>query len=382
MSLRRSFAVARKEGRHILRDRRSLAMALAVPILMLLLFGLALSLDVDKIPTMVFDKDQTAKSRELIQQFKGSRYFEIVGYTDNYQAIERAIDRNEILLAVVIPPDYSRKTTSGREVSVQLLIDGSNSNTASIALGYAESVVRLYSAELRSEGRNRKAGSSSGSIQSAPPINPELRVWYNSRLESKNYVVPGLIAVILMIIGSVLTSMTIAREWEMGTMEQLLSTPLRPAELVLGKMMAYFVVGIVDLSISIACAVYVFAVPLRGSFLLLVATSCLFLLGTLFWGIYLSAVTKTQLAAYQLAMLSSFLPSFMLSGFVYAIESMPAPIQAFSHLVSARYFVTILKGIFLKGVGLEVLWVDTLFLAAYATVVFFLATRKLKQKIV
>jgi ABC-2 type transport system permease protein len=356
-------------------------MALAVPILMLLLFGVALSLDVDNIPILIFDRDQTAKSRELIQQFKGSRYFDIVGYTDNYKAIERAVDRNEIRLAVVIPPDYSRLIASGKQVSVQLLVDGSDSNTASIAMGYAESVVRLYSADLRSEGQNRKVGSS-GSIQIGLPVNPLLRVWYNSRLESKNYVVPGLIAVILMIIGSVLTSMTIAREWEMGTMEQLLSTPLRPTELVLGKMMAYFVVGIIDLAISIACGVYVFDVPLRGSFLLLVATSCLFLLGTLFWGIYLSAVTKTQLAAYQLAMLSSFLPSFMLSGFVYAIESMPAPIQAFSHLVSASYFVTILKGIFLKGVGLEVLWIDTLFLAAYATVVFFLATRKLKQKIV
>jgi ABC-2 type transport system permease protein len=381
MSLRRTMAVARKEGRHILRDPRSLGMALAVPVLMLLLFGMALSLDVDEIPIMVFDRDQTAKSRELIQQFRGSRYFEIIAYTDNYKAIERAIDRNEIRLAVVIPPDYSRLISSGKQASVQFLVDGSDSNTASIAMGYAESVVRLYSLELRTEGQNRKAGSS-GSSQIAPPVNPLLRVWYNSRLESKNYVVPGLIAVILMIIGSVLTSMTIAREWEMGTMEQLLSTPLRPAELVLGKMLAYFVVGMIDLTISIACGVYVFEVPLRGSVLLLVATSCLFLLGTLFWGIYLSAVTRTQLAAYQLAMLSSFLPAFMLSGFVYAIESMPAPIQAFSHLVSARYFVTILKGIFLKGVGLEVLWVDTLFLAAYATVVFFLATRKLKQKIV
>src|SRR5689334_12003677 len=153
----------------------------------------------------------------------------------------------------------------------------------------------------------------------------------------------------------------------MGTMEQLLSTPLRTTELVFGKMLAYFVVGIVDLSISIACGLFIFHVPLRGSFLLLVATSCLFLFGTLFWGIYLSAASKNQLAAYQLAMLSSFLPAFMLSGFVYALESMPAPIQVFSYLVSARYFVSILKGVFLKGVGLEVLWLDTLFLAAYAT---------------
>jgi len=226
---------------------------------------------------------------------------------------------NDVRMAVVIPPDYSRLIVSGKQANVQLLVDGSDSNTASIALGYAESVVRLYSAELRTDVQNRKAGLS-GAGQNAPSVDPMLRVWYNSRLESKNYVVPGLIAVILMIIGSVLTSMTIAREWEMGTMEQLLSTPLRPTELVLGKMMAYFAVGMVDLAISVACGVYVFDVPLRGSFLLLVGTSCLFLLGTLFWGIYLSAATRTQLAAYQLAMLSSFLPAFMLSELKRAFE--------------------------------------------------------------
>jgi ABC-2 type transport system permease protein len=378
MNLRRTGAVTGKEMRHILRDPRSLTMALAVPILMLLLFGLALSLDVDHIPTFIYDADGTATSRELIEQFRGSRYFQILGYPDNYKAIEDAIDRNKILLGVVIPPDYSRRIGAGKEADVQLLIDGSDSNTASIALGYAQSVVQLYSLELRSQGQNRKGG---GPSQTAPPVDSLLRVWYNSRLESKNYVVPGLIAVILMIVGSVLTSLTIAREWEMGTMEQLLSTPLRPTELVLGKMAAYFLVGLVDLSISIGCGVLIFQVPLRGSFLLLVFTSCLFLFGTLFWGIYLSAGSKTQLEAYQMAMLSSFLPAFMLSGFVYAIESMPPVIQVVSYLVPARYFVVILKGIFLKGVGLDVLWIETLFLASYAAAIFFLATRRLKRKI-
>jgi ABC-2 type transport system permease protein len=378
MTQRRTIAVARKEMRHILRDSRSLAMALAVPVLMLLLFGLALSLDVDQIPTLIYDADQTASSRELIEQFRGSRYFQIVGYTDSYKAIERDIDSNKVLLGVAIPVNYSRLIAEGKEASVQLLIDGSDSNTASIALGYAESVVRRYSLELRSEGQNRK-GATTGRV--APAVDTLTRVWYNSRLESKNYIVPGLIAVILMIIGSMMTSMTIAREWEMGTMEQLLSTPLRPTELVLGKMMAYFAVGLVDLAISIGVGVFVFDVPLRGSFPLLVAMSCLFLFGTLSWGIYLSAGSKTQVAAYQLSMLTSFLPAFMLSGFVYAIESMPPVIQAFSHLVSASYFVTILKGIFLKGVGLSVLWVEALFLTIYAILVFALATRRLKQKI-
>jgi len=378
MSSRRTAAVAKKEMRHILRDARSLTMALAIPVLMLLLFGVALSLDVDQIPTMIYDTDHTATSRELIEQFRGSRYFQIVGYTDNYRDIERNIDRNKILLGVVIPNDYSRLIRDGKDASVQLLIDGSDSNTASIALGYAESVVRQYSIALRSEGQNRKGGATG---KTAPPVDSLLRVWYNSRLESKNYVVPGLVAVILMIVGSMMTSMTIAREWEMGTMEQLLSTPLRPTELVLGKMLAYFVVGVIDLAIAIGVGVFVFQVPLRGSFLFLVAVCCLFLFGTLSWGIYLSAVSKTQVAAYQLSMLSSFLPAFMLSGFVYAIESMPPAIQAFSHLVSASYFVTILKGVFLKGVGLRVLWPETLFLALYGIGVFVLASRKLKQKV-
>jgi len=236
----------------------------------------------------------------------------------------------------------------------------------------------LYSAQLRSEGQNRK-GAANG--KQTPAVDSLLRVWYNSRLESKNYVVPGLIAVILMIIGSMMTSMTVAREWEMGTMEQLLSTPLRPAELVLGKMLAYFGVGVVDLAISIGVGVFVFNVPLRGNMLLLIIASCLFLFGTLSWGIYLSAGSKTQVNAYQMSMLSSFLPAFLLSGFVYAIESMPPVIQLFSRLVSASYFVVILKGIFLKGVGLDVLWAPFLFLTAYGTGVFLLATRKLKQKI-
>jgi ABC-2 type transport system permease protein len=229
---------------------------------------------------------------------------------------------------------------------------------------------------LRSAAQNRKGGR-----KLDPPIDARLRVWYNSSLESKNYVVPGIIAVILMIIAALLTSLTIAREWEMGTMEQVLSTPLRPAEMVLGKMLAFFVVGAADVMIAIGVGVFVFRVPLRGSVWLLFTTSCIFLFGALFWGIFLSAVAKSQLLAYQMGILSSFLPAFLLSGFVYAIENMPGVIQAITYIVPARYFVTILKGIFLKGVGLEVLWVEILFLVAYATIVFLLATRKLAGKL-
>ena len=376
MSYRRIRAICVKELHHITRDIRSLALALALPLLMLLLFGYALSLDVDRIPTMIYDQDHTAQSRDLIREFQGSRFFEIRGMASDYAEIEHGIDRSRVLIGVVIPLNYGRELAAGREGQVQLLLDGSDSNTAGIALGYAESLVRSYSLQLRSAALNQRGGE-----RLVPPVDARLRVWYNNSLESKNYVVPGLIAVVLQIIAALLTSLTIAREWEMGTMEQVLSTPLRPAEMVLGKMFAYFAVGLADASISLLVGVFVFGVPLRGSLLLMAVSICVFLCGALFWGIFISAAARTQVAAYQAGILSSFLPAFLLSGFVYSIETMPWVIQAITHIVPARYVVTILKGIFLKGVGLSVLWGELAFLALYALIVFVLATRKLNQKL-
>jgi len=376
MSYRRIRAVCVKELHHITRDARSLAMALAVPLMMLLLFGFALSLDVDRIPTLVYDQDGTTSSRELIRQFTGSRFFDVKGQAANYAAIEREIDRSRILMAIVIPPRYGETLAAGREAQVQMLIDGSDSNTAGIALGYAEALVRDYSLQVRSQAMNQRGGQTL-----TPPVDARLRVWYNSSLESKNYVVPGLIAVVLQIIAALLTSLTIAREWEMGTMEQILSTPLRPAEMVLGKMLAYFAVGVADSAIAMLVGIFVFGVPFRGSFLLLTISICIFLFGALFWGIFVSAAAKTQVQAYQMGILSSFLPAFLLSGFIYSIENMPWVIRVLTHLIPARYVVTILKGVFLKGTGLSVLWGELGFLALYTVVVFTLATRKLNQKL-
>lgn len=351
-------------------------MALLMPVMMLLLYGYALSLDVDKVPTLVYDQDRTPMSRDLVKQFEGSRYFDVRGFVAGYPAIERGIDRNQILMGVVIPRGYSDRIGAGQEGTVQILLDGSDSNTASIVLGYADSLVRTYSGQVRAQVMNQRGGE-----RVTPAIDARLRVWYNSTLESKNYVVPGLIAVILQIIAALLTSLTIAREWETGTMEQLLSTPLRPVEIVLGKMLAYFVVGIADATIALLVGLFVFRVPLRGSILVLAVSVCTFLFGALFWGVFVSAAAKTQLQAYQMGVLSSFLPAFLLSGFVYAIETMPPVIQAITHVIPARYVVTIMKGVFLKGVGLEVLWGELALLALYAGIVFLLATRKMNQKL-
>lgn len=376
MNLRRTRAVARKEFLHVLRDPRSLIMALAIPMVMLLLFGYALSLDVDRIPTLILDGDRSPESRALVERFRGSRYFQILGFVEDYATIEREMDRNHILLGLVIPPGYSRSLLSGEEATVQALLDGSDSNTASIALGYVEALVGAYALDLRSEALQRLGG---GALE--PPVQPQLRVWYNSELRSKNYIVPGLIAVIMMIIAALLTSLTIAREWEMGTMEQLLSTPVRPAELVLGKMTAYFTIGMVDMAIALSVGVFLFSVPLRGSVLFLFVTCGVFLFGALCWGILLSALARSQLLAYQMGMITSFLPAFLLSGFVYAIENMPTVVQVVTYLVPARYFITALRGIFLKGIGPELIAAELAFLLAYAAATFFIATRKVGQKI-
>lgn len=374
MNLRRTRAVARKEFRHIIRDPRSLIMALAVPLIMLILFGYALTLDVDRIPTLIYDLDRTPQSRELIDRFRGSRYFQLIGSVDDYRTIERQIDRDRCLMAVVIPEDYAERLIAGQETRVQILLDGSDSNTASIALGYAEALIDTYALELQMNALARRGGR--GHIV---PVRTRLRVWYNNQLKSRNYIVPGLIAVILMIIAALLTSLTIAREWEWGTMEQLLSTPLRPAELVLGKMMAFFIVGCADMLIAVGTAVFVFRVPLRGNPLFLILTSCIFLAGALCWGILLSALARSQLLAYQLGMLTSFLPAFLLSGFIYAIENMPVVIQLITYLVPARYFIVILKAVFLKGVGMKIVGWEVAWLVGFAGVVFWLASRRLKR---
>lgn len=376
MNWRRTIAMAHKELLHVVRDARSLGMALAVPLVMLLLFGFALTLDVDRIPTLVRDGDGSPQSRELIQRFEGSRYFEIVDYVDDYDVIERQIDYDEILLGLVIPPDYSDRLLAGEEAEVQVLIDGSDSNTANIALGYVNSVLQTHTVAVRAEAQGRRMGRNI-----KPPAEARLRVLYNETLQSKNFIVPGLIAVILVIISALLTSLTIAREWEMGTMEQVLSTPLRPAEIVFGKMLAYFGVGVTDTLIAVVIGVTVFGVPLKGNLLLLATTCCIFIVGALFWGVFISAATRSQLVAYQTGMLTSFLPAFMLSGFVFAIENMPRPIQVITYIFPARYFVTILKGLFLKDVGARMLAVEIGFLVVYATVIFVLATRKMRQKV-
>lgn len=378
MSYRRLRAIARKEILHVMRDPRSLASAIAIPLIMLLIFGYALSLDVDRIPTIVYNLDQSPQGQELVRDFRGSRYFEIIDEVSGYRPIERAMDSRRALLGLVIPANYSRNVLSGNsEAQVQLLLDGSDSNTAAIARGYAEGIIQTYAGRLRGEVQSMRAGR-------IPPVgvSAEPRVWYNPDMVSRNFIVPGLIAVIMMIITGNLSSLTIAREWENGTMEQLLSTPVRPSELALGKLAAYFLVGLIDMAICMLVGVFLFRVPFQGSLLFLTISSFVFLFGSLCTGVWVSATFRTQLMAYQMGTLISFLPGFLLSGFIYSISSMPRVIQAIALFIPARYFINISKGVFLKGIGLGVLWPDFLLLCGYGALIFFFTVRKLRQKVV
>lgn len=373
----RVWAVARKEFTHIIRDPRSLGMAIAIPMLLLVLFGSALTLDVDNVPLAVWDQSESPASRELISRFAGSRYFSIRAQVRSYPQIERAIDVRAVLMALVVPTDFARRIASGRDAPVQVVVDGSDSNTATIAIGYAGTVVRGYSQAIALRQMQRTAGRTvSGGIDFEP------RVWFNADMQSKNYIVPGLIAVVMTVIAALLTSLTVAREWETGTMEQLISTPVKGSEIVLGKLLPYFGLGMLDVLLAVVMGEFLFHVPLRGSVALLFAMAAVFLAGALSLGMVISIVTRSQLLASQLAMVLTFLPSFLLSGFVYAIGNMPVPIRLATRLIPARYFVTLLKGIYLKGVGLEVLAVEAGLLTLFGAVVVVLAIAKFKKRLV
>ncbi len=378
MNLRRISAVSRKEFLHVLRDPRSLALGILMPLIMLFLFGYALTLDVDRVPTAIWDQSNTPESRELISHFHGSRYFSINLHLSSYSELERAIDRRDALIAVVIPPDFTSHFVSGKNSVLQVVLDGSDPSTATIALGYAEAVVMTWSRQISIKAVQKMYPEQ---VRVAVPLEIRPRILYNTDLVSRNFIFPGLIPVIMMIVAALLTSLSIAREWETGTMEQIITMPVSSLELITGKLAPYLCIGVIDLILSVGIGYFVFSVPLKGSLLLLSALSLLFLLGALSVGILISIIAKSQLLASQLALLVTVLPAFLLSGFIFPLDNMPAPIQAVSHIVVARYFVSILRGIYLKDVGLEVLWPYALFLAGFTLLILAAAVLKFKKKL-
>jgi ABC-2 type transport system permease protein len=370
LSASRLLAMARKETLHLLRDPRSLGLAFVLPAVMVLAFGWIITFDIRFIRMGVYDEDRSAASRALVDAFTASSYFVVTEHLARYDDVEPLLDRGAVRLVLVIPPRFAARLAAGGPAPMQALVDGSDANTATFAMTYARGIVAAYSTRA---------------LFGAHPVTPRVtaatRVWYNEELRSSNMIVPGLIAVIMMIIAAMLTSLTIAREWERGTMEQLAATPVHPAEVIVGKLLPYLAIGMIDLLVTGFIGDAVFRVPFRGSLLFFLGASFFFLIGTLSLGILLSAALKSQMMAVQIAMVVTYLPSFLLSGFMFDIINMPKPLQVISLVVPARYFITMVRGIMLKGVGPAVLWPYGLGMILFGAIGLTLAVRAFRKEL-
>ncbi|GAB4328503.1 MAG: ABC transporter permease [Candidatus Zixiibacteriota bacterium] len=366
----RLWAIARKEVTQLRRDTRSLVLAFLLPVSLLVLFGYAITWDVNDIKTAVVDQDMSPRSRELIEAFTASGYFTITEYLNSMDEVDDRLSRGTDQIVLVIPPDFSANLGGGDPALLQALVDGSDANTATIILSYTEAIVTRYSTAIALQGQTFE-----------PPLVAESRVWYNEELTSRNMIVPGLVAVIMMIIAAMLTSLTIAREWERGTMEQLAATPVTRIEVVIGKLLPYLAIGLIDVIVCSVMGVWLFDVPFRGNPALLMILSFFFLTGALGLGMFISTVAHSQVEATQLAMIVTFLPAYLLSGFMFAIDVMPAVLRGITFLVPARYFLVVTRGIFLKGVGVDVLRVQGLLMIAFSIVGFLAAVRVFRKEL-
>ena len=378
MKFRRIKAIAVKEILQIWRDPRSLMIALLLPFTQMFLFGYGVNLDLKHLPVCTFDREGSRLSQALFKHFQASQYFAIARNVKSYPELAAAIDNATCRVAIVVPPDFSERLNDTGTASVQAILDGSDDNTANIAFGYASAVVDGYSSNVqlhRLDWQGRE-------LQQIQPMVVQSRVWFNEDLESRNFIIPGLVAVIMALVGAQLTSLTISREWERGTMELLISTPVRPIELMFGKLTPYLVLGWLDAALCLVLAAFWFGVPFRGTLLTLFLTTTLFLAVILSLGYLLSVLIRSQVGASQIALLVTMMPTTLLSGYIFPIDQMPKIIQYVTYLMYSRYYVTIVKAIFLKGSGIPELLTPILFLIVYALAIMVLAARAFHKRLV
>lgn len=368
----------RKEFIHIFRDVRTLAVVIVLPVLMLTLFGYAINLDVRHLRTAVLDNDKTSLSREFIRSLQHNEYFKVVQYVDRLEQVDALFARGEAKLVFVIPRGFGRDLATGRSPQVQALIDGSDSTSATIAQSYVSAFIQATSADY---ARRHALRAGLPAERLTMPVDVEPRVWYNPEMKSTYFIVPGLIAVILMQISALLTSLTIVRERERGTIEQLVVSPITPHELMIGKIAPYVLIAFLDVLLVLAAGRLLFGVPMKGSLILLLVHSAVFLFASMGIGLLISVMARTQLVAFIVAMLGTMLPSVLLSGFMFPISAMPPALQYLTYLIPARYFIVILRGIFLKGAGAEVLWQPALALTLFGVVAIAASARRFQKRL-
>ena len=350
-------AIARKEYFHLIRDFRSLYLAFIIPLLLILLFGYALSLDVENIPTVVVDHDKTAESRDFIRNLNASVYFKVIAHLANSSAAIEAIDRNRAILAIVIPPRWTEDLKSDRKSPLQVIIDGSDPNFAGSTRAYITAYISQANQNQLIEFLNRQ-----GLEKIKSPLEGRIRVWFNEDLESRNFIIPGIIALIIMIVGALLTSLVVAREYENGTMETIRSLPVRSVEFLIGKALPYFFIGLIDVLVAILMGQLLFGVVMKSSFWLMIIASSIYLGVALCLGLLISTLTKSQLVANQMAILLTYLPTLLLSNFVFPKENMPAILKLVTYIVPATYYIDILNGLYLRNLNLAHLWLSFLIL--------------------
>lgn len=351
MNIRAMQAIARKEFYHLVRDFRSLYLAFMIPLFLILLFGYALSLDVDNVTVVVADQDKTPLSRDLIRKLDASSYFDVIAHVADAQSIESFLDHNRATLGLVIPPGWTAAVKADRLSPLQVLLDGSDPNYAGLSRGYITIFMDRYNQDLLFDFFNRK-----GMKKIKPPVEGRIRVWFNEDLESRAFIIPGMIAIIIMIVGALLTSPVIAREYENGTMETLLSMPVQAGDFLVGKAIPYFFIGLVDVLVAILAGQLLFGIVMKAGFWLMILASCLYLGVALTLGLLISVVIKSQLVANQAAIMITYLPSLLLSDFVFPVDNMPLVLQKLTDIVPATYYIDILNGLYLRNLGLDVLW--------------------------
>src|SRR6188474_177408 len=368
--MQRLLSLIRKELIELRRDPRLFAIVIVAPLVQLTLLGYAATTDVHDVPLVVADEDRSVESRALISRFDASQNFVVAYSVESSSQIDTYLDSGRAWMALDIPARYGERLRSGVPVQVQVVADGTDANSTNVALGYAGSLIAAYSREL---------GASAGRSQADPLVTAQVRVWFNPQLESRFFIIPGVVALLLLVITTNLSSMAVVREKELGTLEQLNVTPVTRWQLIVGKLLPYGAIGIIDVILVTTVAVTWFRIPLLGSPLLLFATSCIYLLTTLGLGLFISTISNTQQQATMTATFFVMTPMMYLSGFIFPIENMPAVIQPFTYLIPLRYFIIIVRGIFLKGVGWHVLWPQVAALLAWGVVIIALAVARSRK---